>query len=263
MELGEKLKQARLEAGLSQRQLCGEIITRNMLSQIEHGTARPSMDTLRYLAGRLGKPLGWFLEEEALTSPNLQTIADARAAFEGGDWQRVISALEDFREPDETFIGEAALLRVAALTELAENAIKEGRLPYARTLLEQAQAVNGPYAPLLRQRLQVLMAKAGSSDDLPRCDEILLIRAGAVLKEGRPERCLTLLAACEEKDAAAHLLSGLAKMELRDFAGAVMDLQAAESAFPKETVPKLEEAFRELGDFKMAYEYACKGRNLP
>ena len=32
MELGEKLKQARLEAGLSQRQLCGEEITRNMLS---------------------------------------------------------------------------------------------------------------------------------------------------------------------------------------------------------------------------------------
>ena len=54
MSLGEKLRQARLEAGLSQRALCGEEITRNMLSQIEHGTARPSMDTLRALALRLG-----------------------------------------------------------------------------------------------------------------------------------------------------------------------------------------------------------------
>ena len=50
MELGEKLRQARLEAGLSQRQLCGERITRNMLSQIEHGSARPSMDPSKNLA---------------------------------------------------------------------------------------------------------------------------------------------------------------------------------------------------------------------
>ena len=54
MELGQKLRLARQEAGLSQRQLCGEVITRNMLSQIENGTAKPSMETLRYLAGRLG-----------------------------------------------------------------------------------------------------------------------------------------------------------------------------------------------------------------
>ena len=57
MELGEKVRQARLEAGLTQRQLCGEEITRNMLSQIEHGTARPSMKTLCYLAQKLEKPV--------------------------------------------------------------------------------------------------------------------------------------------------------------------------------------------------------------
>ncbi|WP_353959843.1 helix-turn-helix domain-containing protein, partial [Klebsiella pneumoniae] len=59
MALGELLKQARLEKGLSQRQLCGEEITRNMLSQIENGSAKPSMATLSYLAGRLGKPVSY------------------------------------------------------------------------------------------------------------------------------------------------------------------------------------------------------------
>ena len=39
MELGEKLRRARLEAGFSQRALCGDEITRNMLSQIAQ-TAR-------------------------------------------------------------------------------------------------------------------------------------------------------------------------------------------------------------------------------
>ena len=40
MELGTKLRQARLDAGLSQRQLCEGIVTRNMLSQIENGAAK-------------------------------------------------------------------------------------------------------------------------------------------------------------------------------------------------------------------------------
>ena len=34
MDLGQKLKAARLELNLSQRQLCEGIVTRNMLSQI-------------------------------------------------------------------------------------------------------------------------------------------------------------------------------------------------------------------------------------
>ena len=50
MELGKRIKEARLDAGLSQRQLCGERLTRNMLSLIENGSARQSMDTLQYLA---------------------------------------------------------------------------------------------------------------------------------------------------------------------------------------------------------------------
>ena len=70
MELGQKLRLARQEAGLSQRQLCGEVITRNMLSQIENGSAKPSMETLRYLAGRLGKSVSFFLEEDAVLSSN-------------------------------------------------------------------------------------------------------------------------------------------------------------------------------------------------
>ena len=68
MELGEKLRQARLEAGMSQRQLCGDVITRNMLSQIENGSARPSMPTLQHLASRLGKSVGYFLEDKGWDS---------------------------------------------------------------------------------------------------------------------------------------------------------------------------------------------------
>jgi transcriptional regulator with XRE-family HTH domain len=77
MQLSERIKQARLEMGLSQRQLCGQTITRNMLSLIESGKARPSMDTLAYFAKVLGKPMGYFLEEQAVTSPNQQVMEQA------------------------------------------------------------------------------------------------------------------------------------------------------------------------------------------
>ena len=93
MTLGEKIRAARLEAGLTQRQLCGEEITRNMLSQIEHDTAKPSMKTLMYLAQQLGKPAGYFLEEETLTSPNRVRMTRAREAFDAGESERVLEEL--------------------------------------------------------------------------------------------------------------------------------------------------------------------------
>ena len=62
MELGEKLRRARVEAGLTQKQLCENLVTRNMLSQIENGTAKPSMKTLAAFAQRLGTTVSFFLE---------------------------------------------------------------------------------------------------------------------------------------------------------------------------------------------------------
>ena len=110
MELGKRIKACRLEAGLSQRQLCGDYMTRNMLSQIESGTARPSMDTLAYLAQRLGKTVSFFLEEETVTSPNRERMAQAREAFARGRWEALEAALSQFRMPDDTFYEEYCLL---------------------------------------------------------------------------------------------------------------------------------------------------------
>ena len=72
MTMGERLRQAREEAGLSQRQVCGDQITRNQLSQLEHDRVGPSVETLRYLARQLGKPVSYFLGEICLlyTSPS-------------------------------------------------------------------------------------------------------------------------------------------------------------------------------------------------
>ena len=98
MTLGEKLKEARLAAGMSQRQLCGDRMTRNMLSQLENGSARPSMATLEYLAQQLGKPISWFLEESALQMPGLDALTEARADLARGDFPAVKKALEEWTQ---------------------------------------------------------------------------------------------------------------------------------------------------------------------
>ena len=106
MELGARIRQARLERGLSQRQLCGDVITRNMLSQIENGSAKPSMDTLRYLAAQLGRTVSFFLEEEIQIPHNQQILLQARQA----KGTQALQLLENYQPPDPVFDPERYLL---------------------------------------------------------------------------------------------------------------------------------------------------------
>lgn len=136
MPVGEKLKAARLEAGLSQRQLCGGVITRNMLSQIENGSANPSVATLQYLAGRLGKSVSWFLEEDALQSPNLDCMQKAREAYSARQYGHVLVCLADYRGPDPLFDAEFAYLSALASLAQAELLLSQGDAAQAENLLE-------------------------------------------------------------------------------------------------------------------------------
>ena len=53
--IGEKIKRLRCAKLMTQSELVGGEITRNMLSRIENGAAQPSLDTLRYIAKKLNK----------------------------------------------------------------------------------------------------------------------------------------------------------------------------------------------------------------
>ncbi len=147
MSLGEKLRLARQEAGLSQRALCGDAITRNMLSQIENGVAKPSMATLQYLAGRLQKPVSYFLEEFAAESSPLarlgqaleqaKTPADADALWEqcgdAPDWLRRQVILQKARwDP------EGALHLVAQLPELDTELLLRARAALSENQAQRA-----------------------------------------------------------------------------------------------------------------------------
>ena len=63
MNIGEKIKRLRTEKMMTQSELSGDQITRNMLSLLEKGKAVPSVQTLIYLAGRLGVSPGYLLAD--------------------------------------------------------------------------------------------------------------------------------------------------------------------------------------------------------
>lgn len=269
MKLGQRLRQARLDAGLSQRQLCGNEITRNMLSQIENGTARPSMDTLRYLAARLEKPVSFFLEENAVLSENQQVMAQARQAYEDGEYGKTLAILKEYRAPDPVFDAEAHLLRLLALLALAEAVAEENRLPYAVQLLEQARqdAAATPYfTKELERRLLLLQALVNPDlrdsllSRLPVDDRALLLRAEAALDKKDFTRCAALLDAAEDRTSRWAYLRGEASFGMAQYAEAAEYFRQAEADMPAVAAARLEQCYLQLGDYKMAYLYACKQR---
>lgn len=262
MDIGTKLRQARLEAGLSQRQLCQGIVTRNMLSQIENGAARPSMDTLALFAARLGKTVGFFLGEP-VASGNAACMENARQAYTRGDIARAKAFLKEYQGPDGQLDDEWGLLNVLVLLEEAQNACQ--RPIYARELLEQTKQFGEKtcyYTAELEQRRLLLLTEVSQEAITLRVDDRpLLYRAKRALQEQDALQCAALLEACEDRDGANwHYLRGEAAYLQGDYALAAEHYRKAEAEHPKDCWPRLEACYRALDDYKMAYEYACKQR---
>ena len=264
MELSQKLKQARLDAGLSQKALCGDRITRNMLSQIENGSARPSMDTLRYLAEQLGKPLSYFLEEDAITSPN-QVLMEKLRQAEPSD---VLHLLGNYRAPDPTFDAERWLLEALACLTLAEDALRQGRPAYAKKLLERSAVAGSrtPYNTQDTERRRLLLCwQAGEvipEDALPDLTPELLLRAEIALEAGRFDRCAALLAATSTRNPLWHYITARMHFAQKAFDQAKLHFEKAWEYAPQTCCSRLEDCCREMGDFAGAYFYACKLREL-
>ena len=265
MELGEKLRQARLEAGLSQKQLCGEEITRNMLSLIENGSAKPSMKTLQYLAARLGKSVSYFLEETVVLSPNQQIMAAVRKLFDDHAFSQAWEVLETYRGPDPIFDREKEMLWVLIRLELAREALEQKRDLYARNLLQQTPVETAYLTEeLMKKKLLLLGRISGESvaHQLPGIDSELLLRASESYEAGDFQRSSHLLEAMENRSNSQwHLLRGKVCFRPQQWSEAAAQLHMAEADFPGECDSLLEICYRELGDFQKAYEYACRQRN--
>ena len=82
--IGDKIKEERLKKNLTQAQLAGDIISRNMLSLIEKGKALPSLETLEHIANTLNLPAGYFLTSDETTEAlyhKISSISRAKSLY--------------------------------------------------------------------------------------------------------------------------------------------------------------------------------------
>src|SRR5215472_10196410 len=94
LRLGERLRQLRVAAGLTQSDLAGERFSKEYVSQIERGKTRPTRETIEWLAARLGVDAG-FLESGVAADERDRlegALARAEARYEAGDDVEAASA---------------------------------------------------------------------------------------------------------------------------------------------------------------------------
>lgn len=137
MNIGNKIKQLRTEKLMTQSELAGTEITRNMLSRIENGAALPSLGTVVYLAERLGVPAGYLLSEgeEEFIYNKTSVMKNIRRAYTDKNFELCRDiCLSSFSEFDD----ELELILTDCCLGVAENSMKAGQLHKARHFLDEA-----------------------------------------------------------------------------------------------------------------------------
>src|SRR2546430_4062258 len=97
--LGERLRQLRVGAGLTQSELAGARFSKEYVSQIERGKTRPARETIEWLAERLGVDAD-FLANGVTADQRGRVeaaLARAEALTEASRDQEAIAAFEDAR----------------------------------------------------------------------------------------------------------------------------------------------------------------------
>lgn len=118
--LGERVRSARRERGMSQATLAGEELTKGFISQVEAGLVRPSVRSLQIIASRLGKSLDYFLGDVPLATEKRLAFhrLAAEAAAERRDWAVVRTEVESALQCAPAKRERAALLRIVAQADL-------------------------------------------------------------------------------------------------------------------------------------------------
>src|SRR5436189_3922978 len=157
--LGERVRQLRVAAGLTQTDLAGERFSKEYVSQIERGKTRPTRETIEWLAARLGVDPG-FLANGVAT--------DERGRLEGA-LSRAEALIESLKNEEAAIEYESLVpaaratgvpeLSVRALVGAGRTQMRLGALRSALDLLNEARGI----------------AEAGSFSDLERSEVLYAI----------------------------------------------------------------------------------------
>lgn len=124
--LGERLRKARSEAGLSQAQLGAPHFTRAYISALELGKVRPAMSSLEFVAGKLGKPSSYFMEDAEEERRRTERDLDVKAAAVLLTRATASEALTRIRALLETATSPAEMCQLRLMAGTAENFMFRG-----------------------------------------------------------------------------------------------------------------------------------------
>lgn len=136
MSIGKKIKTLRSDKMMTQSELAGGEITRNMLSRIENEAAQPSLDTIRYLAARLNVSPSYLLAEggdEYMYIKNKE-INDIKRAYLSGDFRICRDMCLNSSVPEDD---EIKLVLAEVTLEIAIEEFNSGNLKRSCELLDE------------------------------------------------------------------------------------------------------------------------------
>ena len=250
MTTGEKIKDIRTKKKMTQSELAGDCITRNMLSQIENGVATPSLSTLRAIAERLDTPIEFFLSEinDESVFRRMYNGEKLASLFEKGDYSACLGILGEATD------GEGSLMIAECLFSLGSERLFVVELFSARKYFGEciAAASRSAFAARLskeaERNVNLIDGFCGRSD-VPPAEDIFGYVSGSGGSETPGERHRRARALMDSGDhaAAAEILIGLSK----DAAslGAVCEYRVAAD---------IEKCLIALGKYREAYEYTQK-----
>lgn len=143
-DIGEKIKKLRQQRNMTQSDLAGDQITRNMLSRVENGAALPSLPTVWYLAERLGVPAGFLLAEgdDDRIWRKMGRIDSIRRALRNGDVRLCLALCREDEKLSEADDEIYLIMSQCALAIAAEE-FDLGHLHEACGALDEAVSYAG------------------------------------------------------------------------------------------------------------------------
>ena len=251
--IGQRIREARHRAGLTQQQVAGDRYTKAYVSALETGIARPSMVALNHIAERLNLPASHFIDEAHPVWTRLEVDMQLAA----GEWQVAADGYRALLEDSPDEASRADLLRglAEALARLDQG--KETIAAASEAARLYGLASRDADAALARYWLAYGLYQSDNEPDARSLLNALLeqVRGGLHVEPDFEMRLLTSLAAVESR--AGQAPRALAYLEeARGLAADLDDRRRAAFLF------NLAISYREVGDFEAAIRAGTQGMAL-
>lgn len=138
MEIGSKIKKVRLYRNMTQAELCGDFITRNMLSAIENNRALPSLPALEYFVEKLQISASYFFasDNDLLPYALEYKLPKIRKLSEEEKYEKLLNESKEFENCNST---ELKLLIANANYKLGQTCFIDGKLQEAHLHFSTSQ----------------------------------------------------------------------------------------------------------------------------